>query len=83
MTAGDPTNPSTEPTEPPATTAPTIPEPTGPPADDAEDEANRRTDRAYHLARTIARFRATISPDGAARLADILTINTNPPHDTL
>ncbi|TCJ35906.1 hypothetical protein [Parafrankia sp. BMG5.11] len=74
MTAGDPTDPSTEPAEPPTAT-------TGPTGDD--DEVSRRTDRAYHLARTIARFRATISPEGAARLADILTIDTNPPTDTL
>lgn len=47
--------------------------PAGP--DDGSGDVDRRTDRAYHLARAIAGFRTTISAENAARLADILTID--------
>ncbi|WP_157905333.1 hypothetical protein [Parafrankia colletiae] len=49
----------------------------GPRPDDGSGDVDRRTDRAYHLARAIAGFHTTISPENAARLADILTIDMN------
>ncbi|MCK9899773.1 hypothetical protein MXD63_06760 [Frankia sp. Cpl3] len=62
-------------TAPPGTSGPpTVP---GPRPDDGSGDVDRRTDRAYHLARAIAGFHTTISPENAARLADILTIDMN------